>query len=201
MDDTTRDSERLRGGMQELTGSDLDFSLGPAISVDRTALTTAAFETYHGEIYGFLRRGTRDADAAEDLLQDAFLRLAREINAGRAPDNIRAWLYRVAANLIVSRARRGRTAVAWLLRHGRAASGHDEGPETRFLRRERTRELDDALGTLSPDARTALLLASEGFSGQEIAATIGRTGTATRTLMSRARVRVRIELENREAVE
>lgn len=187
--------------MQELTGTDLDFSRGPAIAVDRNALTTAAFESYHGELYGFLRRGTRDPEAAEDLLQDAYLQLSREISAGRAPDNIRAWLYRVAANLIVSRARRRKTVVDWLLRQGRGSAGHEEGPETGALQRERSRELDDALGAVSKDARTALLLASEGFSGEEIAEAIGRTPSATRTMMSRARVRVRIELENREAVE
>lgn len=186
--------------MQELTGTDLDFSRGPAIAVDRNALTTAAFESYHGELYGFLRRGTRDPEAAEDLLQDAYLQLSREISAGRAPDNIRAWLYRVAANLIVSRARRRKTVVDWLLRQGRGSAGHEEGPEIGALQRERSRELDDALGAVSKDARTALLLASEGFSGEEIAEAIGRTPSATRTMMSRARVRVRIELENREAV-
>ena len=183
--------------MQELTGTDLDVGRGPARTVDRHALTTAAFESYHGELYGFLRRGTRDAEAAQDLLQDAYLRLAHEIDAGRAPDNIRAWLYRVAANLIVSRARRRKTVVSWLLRQGRESIGHEAGPEVGALYRERSRELDEVLGTLPRDARTALLLASEGFTGEEIAEAIGRTGTATRTLMSRARVKVRIELERR----
>jgi RNA polymerase sigma factor (sigma-70 family) len=185
--------------MQELTGTDFDIRRGPAITVDGNALTTAAFESYHGELYSFLRRGTRDPEAAEDLLQDAYLRLAREISAGRAPDNIRAWIYRVAANLVVSRARRRKTVVDWLMRQGRGSIGQEDGPELGALQRERSRELDDALGALPKDARTALLLASEGFSGEEIAEAIGRTPTATRTMMSRARVRVRLDLESRGA--
>ena len=40
-----------------------------------------------------------------------------------------------------------------------------------------------------------LLLSAEGFSGEEIADTIGRSHSATRTLLSRARVRVRLDLE------
>jgi len=63
------------------------------------------------------------------------------------------------------------------------------------LGRERTAALDAALATLPADARTALLLSAEGFSGEEIAAAISRSHSATRTLLSRARVRVRLQLE------
>ena len=50
--------------MQELVGTGQEFR-GTAIPVDRHALIEAAFETYHGELYGFLRRGTRDETAAK----------------------------------------------------------------------------------------------------------------------------------------
>ena len=140
---------------------------------------TAAFETYHAELYSFLRRSTRDEAAAEDLLQEAFLRLTREVEAGRTPEHIRGWLYRVGSNLAISRGRRRMTAFDWMNRYGRTEHGDDvESPES---------------GVLA--ARTALLLSADGFSGEEIAATIGRSHAATRTLISRARVRVRLELE------
>ena len=184
--------------MQELADTELPLSGGIRIRVDRREAIAAAFETYHAELYGFIRRGTRDEAAAEDLLQDAFLRLAREVSAGRSPDNIRAWLYRVAANLIVSRARRRRTVVDWLSRQGRGDTGTVAGPEVSILKRERTAEVDGALAGLSSDARTALLLASQGFSGEEIAEAIGRSPAATRAMMCRARVRVRLELERDE---
>src|SRR5215211_4492638 len=108
--------------MQELAASDLELLSGTAGTVDRNAAAASAFEAYSGELFSFLRRGTRDQAAAEDLLQDAFLRLAQEIAAGRSPDNVRAWLYRVAANLIISRARRRKTAIDWLARQGQSAS-------------------------------------------------------------------------------
>ena len=72
---------------------------------------TAAWADYHAELFAFLVRATRQPDVAEDLLQDAFIRLTREVRNGRTPDNIRAWLYRVGANLVVSRGRRLSTAV------------------------------------------------------------------------------------------
>jgi RNA polymerase sigma factor (sigma-70 family) len=159
---------------------------------------TVAFESYHAELYNFLRRSTRDEAAAEDLLQEAYLRLTREVDAGRTPEHVRGWLYRVASNLAISRGRRRTTALEWLGRYGRQAVGDDApSPEAGLLARERTSALDAALATLPAEARTALLLSADGFSGEEIAAAIGRSHAATRTLLSRSRVRVRLELERR----
>ena len=56
------------------------------------------------------------------------------------------------------------------------------------------------LADLDPIARAALLLSSEGFSGAEIAAAIGRSDAATRTLLCRTRMRVRSLLESAEGV-
>jgi RNA polymerase sigma-70 factor (ECF subfamily) len=160
-----------------------------------------AFELYHTEVYSFLRRTTRDEHAAEDLLQEAFVRLFNEVRIGRPPDNIRAWLYRVASNLAIDRGRRRLSVVRFL-----AAQPQDtntgpvaDSPEADVIRRERRRDLEAVLATLPPEARTALLLSSEGFSGEEIAVAIGRTHAATRTLLVRARRRMRAALGEREA--
>jgi RNA polymerase sigma factor (sigma-70 family) len=155
-----------------------------------------AWDAYHGGIYAFLVDATRDGSIAEDLLQETFARLAREARAGRVPEQVRPWLYRVAGNLVVSRARRVLSARRWFDRFGvpehRAAVA--ESPEARLLRREAFEDLDGVLKHLAPDARAALLLAAEGFTGHEIAESIGRSEAATRTLLCRARVRVRHDL-------
>lgn len=156
----------------------------------------AAFDTYHAELYSFLRRSTRDERAAEDLLQETFLRLTREVDAGRTPEHLRAWLYRVATNLAVSRGRRVTTALAWIGLHGRQAAGEGvESPEQDVIAREGRTALEAAMASLPTDARTALLLSADGFAGEEIAAAIGRSHAATRTLLTRARIRVRLALE------
>ena len=164
--------------------------------VDRHAIINAAFAAHHAELYSFLRRSTRDEAAAEDLLQEAFLRLTREVEAGRVPDHMRGWLYRVAANLATSRARRRGTASDWMARHGRlTALATASSPESDVMARERSSGLERALASLPADGRTALLMSAEGFSGPEIAAAIGRTHMATRTLLTRSRLRVRALLE------
>ncbi len=155
-----------------------------------------AYDAHHDELYAFLMDATRDPATAEDLLQESFCRLVREAQAGRMPDQPRPWLYRVAANLVVSRSRRVASARRWFERIGipEHREAVDESPEHRLLRHEAARDLDAVLATVGTDARAALLLAAEGFTGREIATAIGRSESATRTLMCRARVRVRHEL-------
>jgi RNA polymerase sigma-70 factor (ECF subfamily) len=161
---------------------------------------TTAWADHHAEVYAFLVRTTRDPGVAEDLVQEAFLRLTREVRSGRPPTNVRAWLYRVASNLAVSRGRRLSAALRVLVRMGGQAGADDANdvPEAGYLRREGRAELMTAVERLSADARAALLLSSEGFSGAEIAAAIGRSELATRALLCRARIKVRQHLESAE---
>lgn len=158
-----------------------------------------AFEAHRTELYGFLRRATNDAAAAEDLLQEAFLRLTREARAGRRPEHVRGWLYQVAANLAVSRGRRAAVALRWLRGLGSTAIAPSfNPPEAGLLAHDRVSSLERGLLRLGPDARAALLMAGHGFSGAEIAVAIGRSEAATRTLMSRSRVRLRGILDGME---
>ena len=67
-------------------------------------------------------------------------------------------------------------------------------PEAIVLDLEARSALAAALQTLPEGTRTALVLAASGYPGAEIAAAIGRSDTATRTMMSRARLRLRDSL-------
>ena len=174
--DATPAVERLRGGARS----------------DEVALS-AIYEAHRTELLGFLLRMTRDRAAAEDLLQETFVRLIREARAGRMPDEARAWLYRVAANAAISRSRHG---AVWTRLVPRLVDRLEPAlPDREFLRTERDAELHGALASLPVDARAALLLAAHGFTGHEIAASIGRTEGATRTLMTRSRAQLRLVLE------
>ena len=157
------------------------------------ATLTALYEEHSSEILGYLVRMTRDRGAAEDALQETFVSLIAESRAGRMPEFVRPWLYRTATNAVISRSRR-RSSLARLL--PRLLDRREpEQPDSASLRRERQSDLRAALARLVPDARAALLLAAQGFGGAEIAAVIGRSEGATRTLICRARVDLRHELE------
>ncbi len=149
----------------------------------------AAYERHRDELQGYLVRVTRDPEAAEDLVQEAFLKLLVETRDRRAPDNVRAWLYRVATNAAVSRGRRLRTAIVFEDRVPGPLP--DEGPEEACLRREKSASVERLLAGVRPDERRALLLAADGVDGTLIARAIGRTPCATRTMLHRARTRLR----------
>lgn len=165
----------------------------PDVLVDRTILVLDAYERHGSELLGFLVRTTRDRQLAEDVLQETFLRLVRQARSGRSPTDARAWLFRVAANQVISAARRRATVARWapfLVR------GSDPGSsEEVVLGREARDRVEAALTVLSPDARTAILLAAHGLGTTAVAAAIGRTELATRSLLCRARLRLRERLE------
>ena len=169
----------------------------PDAVVDQTILVLDAYERYAGELLGFLVRATRDRQLAEDVLQETYLRLVREARAGRSPTDPRAWLYRVAANQVVSAARRRATVTRWAPVLGRRQPD-DASSLDLVIEREARDRVEAALRVLSADARTAVLLAAHGLGTAAVAGAIGRTELATRSLLCRARLRLRAQLEQEE---
>jgi RNA polymerase sigma factor (sigma-70 family) len=161
---------------------------GPALD----QVVEEAYATHLGALQRRLTAMTRDQAVAEDLAQEAFVRLVVEVQAGRIPDDRGAWLHRVAQNLATSRGRRLSVAARNSDRLARPEG--QPSPETVVIEAENGRALHDALDELGATDRHALLLAAHGYRGQEIARTIGRSDGATRTLLCRARSKMRRRL-------
>lgn len=153
----------------------------------------AIFMANASALRGRLLAMTRDPAAADDLVSEAFMRLAAQIRAGRIPEDPPAWLYRVGANLVVSRARRASVATRAL--PGLVRRDAVRSPEDEVLDRERDLLLHDVLGTLADADREIVVLAARGYRPEEIAGMIGKSGPATRTRLCRARGRLRTRLE------
>ena len=64
-----------------------------------------AWQAHQGELRGYLRHRLSDADAADDLLQDVFVKAMRQGQGFCTLDNPRAWLFQVARNALIDRAR------------------------------------------------------------------------------------------------
>ncbi|MFE1595572.1 RNA polymerase sigma factor SigJ [Nocardia sp. NPDC058705] len=133
---------------------------------------------------------------AEDVVQDAWLRLQRQFEAGKAAeiDNLRAWLTTVIGRLALdqlgsARMRREQYVGEWLP-EPEVTSWDD--PADRISQDERvTTALLVVLESLSPAERTAFVLQDVfGMTGPEVAEVVGRTPAAVRQLASRARKHV-----------
>jgi RNA polymerase sigma-70 factor (ECF subfamily) len=160
------------------------------------ATSAISFATAYGEHGDALRRHlvryTGDPASAEDLVHEAFVRLLSETAAGRPPEHVRAWLFRVAVNLATSRARR--LGVASRRAPELARREVAPSPEDELLEREAVRDLNGRLAGLPVHVRMALVLAAHGYSGAEIARRIGRSELATRSILCRTRSRLRAGL-------
>lgn len=154
------------------------------------------YDEHQRDLYGFVRAMVREPEAAEDIVAETFSRLMREVRAARAPDDSRGWLFRVATNLVVSAGRRRIVAARFMPRL--ASRETAEPADARALRRERKAELLSELWRLPVAQRAALVMAAQGFSGREIAAAIGRSEPAVRTLLCRARLDLRGRLAGME---
>lgn len=143
------------------------------------------FVEYHASLVRMLYRRTGDRERAEEIAQETF---ARAVAA--PPRNPRPWLFAVALNLVREE---GRTAVRrdrQLVLYRAEQPDRGSRPDEELERSERIGQVRDALQQLTERDREALLLKAEGFSYDEIAATLGLARGAVATTLARARQRL-----------
>jgi RNA polymerase sigma factor (sigma-70 family) len=161
----------------------------PVSDPDYSRAALDAYEEGRQKLAAFAYAMTKDRHVAEDLVQESFLRLVQEQRAGRQPENVSAWLFRVCTNLAMSRGRRLMVAERFL----RVAGPLSEAPsvDDEFVRSQENEALLEGLATLPTEAQAALLMAAQGFTGREIAQSLGRSEISTRTMMFRSRQKLR----------
>jgi RNA polymerase sigma-70 factor (sigma-E family) len=124
---------------------------------------------------------TGDRAAAEDLLQDAFVRVAGRFRHLRFPEAFDAYFRRTIVNLHLSRLRRRRTERAYLERAGRAAERSATPPDL-----ETRDELWRALQRLPARQRAAIVLRYyEDLSERRAAEVMGCSLEALRSAVAR----------------
>ena len=159
------------------------------------ALLRNAYDVHGGELYGFAVRRTRDHHAAEEAVQETFVRAWRA--ADRYDDGagtLRAWLFAILRNVLIdaSRAAAARPSLA----DGAAPEDSaTEGPDE-FDRVLDTWMVEDALRRLRPDHRRILVeVHLRGRPYAEVAAELGiPEGTArSRTFYALKALRLALE--------
>jgi RNA polymerase sigma-70 factor (ECF subfamily) len=165
----------------------------PASIASQDALLASVFLTCAPTLRARFTARTRDASKADDLVGDAFLRLAVAIRSGRPPRDPSAWLHRVGINLMISQARRSATATNAFPKL--VTRDHAPSPEDHAMRAEEQRALVDRVRTMPVPDRELLVLTAIGHPPAAIARASGRSREATRTRLCRARRRLRIDLE------
>jgi RNA polymerase sigma-70 factor (ECF subfamily) len=153
--------------------------------VDDLASTFEAFvDAETARFHGALRLLVRDRAEAEDLMQDAYLKVWERWHRVRSLEDPTGYLYRTAMNLY--RKRRHRAAVA--IRHAiRPRPPRDQLGEV-----ESRDEVLRALTTLSPRQRMSLVLTDLlDYSSEEAGRLMGVKATTVRVLVSQGRAALR----------
>jgi RNA polymerase sigma-70 factor, ECF subfamily len=145
------------------------------------------YEELYPKLVRYLHRKVWDADRARELAQEVFVRALRT-----QPNDARAWLFTVAANLARDEARmviRRKKHLA-LLKVETAADPPRVDPAAALEAEERASAVRQALESLTERDREVLLLWDAGLSYQEIAERTGLAPKAVGTTLGRARKRL-----------
>ena len=150
-----------------------------------------AFEAERARLAAVAARILGSSAEADDVVQEAWLRLSRT----EGVDDLPAWLTTVTTRLCLDQLRKRQTRVraegATPIDPGNRSSATDAwaDPESDALLAERVGEaMQVVLDTLAPAERAAFVLHDVfGYPFEEISAALGRSGTAVRQLASRAR--------------
>jgi RNA polymerase sigma-70 factor, ECF subfamily len=166
----------------------------------------ASFDTllvkHRASVVHFLYRMIQEPAAAEELAQEAFLRVYRSRSSYEATAKFTTWLYRIATHL----------ALNWLRdsRHERGQQRLDDGPaeapgrqlsdrqpsaEQKLLREARLKEVRGAIAGLPEKQRAAVLMHKyDEMEYTQIARALGCSESAVKSLLFRAYETLRARL-------
>lgn len=140
------------------------------------------FQLLYPSLFRYLNRLTGDADAAEDIAQETFVRL---LSQELPEEEARPWLFTVATNLVRDRVRKKSRRDRLLIATPPVTTGFPR-PDEAVERNERVAAVQAALAQLAERDRQLLLMREEGFRYDEMARAVGVAPSSIGTLLARA---------------
>jgi len=151
-------------------------------------------------VYRLAYRLTGNRADAEDLTQEVFVRVFRSLHS-YSPGTFAGWLHRITTNLFLDGQRRKKRirfdalgpAVERI-----AATTDASSPERRYEHDNLDRDIQEALDSLKPQYRAAVVLCDiEGLSYEEIGEVLGISMGTVRSRIHRGRAQLRTTLAHR----
>ncbi len=177
---------------------ELELRLVARLKAGDASAFDAVYDAFRPRLFSFLVRLSRRRDVAEDLLEEAWLRLVTRANTLSDDTSLGAWLFTVARNLHASWCRHRAVDAERVseLTPSWPAPAPGETPFESAARSETERRLEVALARLPQRDREALLLvAVEGLTPSEAAWSLGLPPETLRKRLQRARERLAVEMD------
>jgi len=178
-----------------------DAALAVRASKGESAAFGLLYDKHVDAIYRYVYYRVRDDAEAEDLTSDVFMRALRAMPRYEPRQAFLAWLYRIARNAVIDRARRGNRQVSFedALEHPMADQILD--PDEQILATSDNATLRGALAQLTPLQQEVIVLRFlEGYSTHEIARIVGKREGTIRGIQFRAIGALRQLIPSREAL-
>lgn len=164
-----------------------DARLAKARRGDREAIG-AIYRSYYEPVYQFVRLRVGNAQIAEDLTSDIFVKFIRALKADKGPhSSLRGWIFRVARNAIYDHYGSkevplpDETLDQWM------STDDDTDPEVRALRTIEAQRARQVIGMLAPAQQEVLMLRfDQQLSLQETADVMNKKVNAIKALQFRA---------------
>ena len=163
---------------------------------------------YERPVFSLVYRMVRDRELAEDLSQDAFVKVLNHIDRYSPEFKFSSWLFKIANNVAIDHLRRRKLDTISIDGSPYATNPTDakstalnlpieqESALEELVARELGTEIEQAIGTLRPEYRACIMLRHvEGRSYEEIAATLDLPLGTVKTYIHRARHELRQILE------
>jgi RNA polymerase sigma factor (sigma-70 family) len=159
---------------------------GEAITLEAEQLVTGLFRTEGRSLVRLARLFVDDRDAAEDIVQEAFLRLARHAGKIEATERAPAYLRSIVLNLARDHNRRGLVSLRHHATRGRDVDVVDDTGD-RLVQSEEHRRVLDAVRRLPARQRDCITLRYfEEMSNDRVASTLGLSVNSVKTHLQRA---------------
>ena len=166
-----------------------DILVARARAGDEEALE-ALFRAFETPVYNLARRMLRNAEDAEDVVQDTFLEIVRSIKQYRGEGHLWGWIRQIASSKALMRIRREQVRATDELHEEMVGRSGPAGSVGAGI------DLERAFEELSETSRAVVWLHDvEGYTHEEIAEMMGKTVSFSKSQLARAHTRLRRNLD------
>jgi RNA polymerase sigma-70 factor (ECF subfamily) len=153
-------------------------------------------EAHQARVIGTISKMLGSDAEAEDLAQQVFIRIWKSAPRYRPTAKFTTWLFRITRNLVFNELRRKRHFVDQADEMPEPAERRDQEPDKVLMEGELQSAIQNAIDQLPESQRLAIILRRyEGMAYEEIAAVIGTSVPAVKSILFRARAELRERLE------
>jgi RNA polymerase sigma-70 factor (ECF subfamily) len=178
-----------------------DAALAVRASRGESAAFGLLYDKHVAAIYRYVYYRVRDDAEAEDLTSDVFMRALKAMPRYEPRQAFLAWLYRIARNAVIDRARRGNRQVSYEDALEHPTPDQIVVPDEQVLAHSDNDTLRGALAKLTPLQQEVIVLRFlEGYSTEEIAKIVGKREGTVRGIQFRAIGTLRQLIPSREAL-